>query len=314
MSQPWPPLPYDDWRDTLATVHRYTQIAGKISLALTPLVNHWWNVAMRVTSRGLATAAIPYEGGSFEIELDFVDHNFVVRTSRGEARALALVPRSVAQFYAEVMAIMAALGIAVDINDRPVEIANEAIPFAEDELHRSYDAAAAQRFWRVLVTSANVLSVVRAGFLGKSSPVQFFWGSFDLALSRFSGRRAPPRPGADAVTREAYSCEVISAGFWPGYERLREPAYYAYAAPWPAGLENASLQPREATFHQGLREFILPYEAVRRAPSPEQAVLDFCDATYGAAAQLAGWDRELVREVPPPPRPRRQRFVPRAQA
>ncbi len=311
----WPELPYAGWRDTLETLHRYTQIIGKIRLGLTPLVNHWWNVALEVTSRGLSTGAIPYGDGAFTIELDLIGHNVIFSSTWAEPRGLALVPRTVAGFHREVMAILAALGVEASIREQPVEILSEAIPFSEDTHHASYDAQAVTRCFATLRASTNIFELFRARFIGKSSPVQFYWGSFDLAVSRFSGRPAPPRPGADVITREAYSHEVMSVGFWPGDERLPEPAYYAYLAPPPPGLDSAVVRPTEAYFHPALGELILPYEAVRTSPSPHDALLDFCESSYHEASTRAGWDPGLVREVTAPVEPHYpRRGPPRAEA
>lgn len=297
---PWPPLPYEAWRSTCETLHRYTQIAGKIQLALTPLVNHYWNVALHVTPRGLTTRAMPYEDRTFAIAFDLVEHRLVVHTSDGESRRMVLAPRAVSDFYEELMTLLDELGITVSINDHPVELLEAPIPLASDVLHRSYDATKVERFFRALSRSAVVMEEFRARFVGKSSPVHFFWGSFDLALSRFSGRPAPPRPGADPVTRESYSHEVISCGFWPGDVRHPVPAYYAYAAPIPDGLAHAVVLPEGAYFHHDLGEFLLPYEVVQAARRPHELLLDFFQSTYEVAADLMRWDRRaLERAVPP---------------
>ena len=298
---PWPALPLDAWRETYATLHMWTQIVGKTRLALTPRVNHWWNVPFYVTSRGLTTSAIPCAWRTFEVEFDFLSHTLEIRTSDGMTRALALAPRSVADFYAEYMAALQELGIGVTIRPRPDEVPDP-IPFGVDRTHASYDADAAQRFWRVLTQVDRVFKQFRGQFVGKSSPVHFFWGSFDLAVTRFSGRPAPPRPGADSITREAYSHEVISAGFWPGSGPVQEAAFYAYAAPAPAGLADATVLPAAASYHRDLGEFILPYESVRGAPSPDATLLEFLQSTYAAAADLAHWDRPaLERPLLDPP-------------
>ncbi|AHJ98356.1 DUF5996 family protein [Hymenobacter swuensis] len=285
----WPALPLAAWADTLATLHMYSQVVGKIRMASTPLVNHFWNVPLYVSARGLTTSAMPYEGRSFQIDFDFLDHQLIIRCSDGAEQRLALQPRSVAAFYHEVQRMLAELGIQVNIWPVPVEIENP-IPFAEDEQHASYDPEAAQRFWRALTLITPVLEQFRAGFIGKCSPVHFFWGSFDLAVTRFSGRLAAPRPGADGITREAYSHEVISHGFWPGGNG-QEAAFYAYTAPAPAGFAEAPVQPGTAFYSQELGEFLLPYEAVRAAPDPAAVLREFLESTYAAGANLAGWDR-----------------------
>ncbi len=289
-----PELPLDEWRETLATLHRWSQMAGKIQLALTPLVNHYWNATFRLSAHGLETQALPYRGRVLQMELDFVAHELAIRTSDGGAEAVAFEPKSVATFYRELVGRLAALDVEVPIWDHPVEIAEEAIPFHEDELHRAYDPEYAARFRRILAFSAEVLEEFRARYLGKSSPVHFFWGSFDLAVTRFSGRPAPVAPDADPVTRESYSHEVASAGFWPGDARFAEPAYYAYAAPRPEGFETAAVQPAGAFWRDSLGEFLLPYEAVRSAADPRAAILGFAQSTYEAAADLGGWDRAAL--------------------
>ncbi|BAU49113.1 hypothetical protein SVA_2565 [Sulfurifustis variabilis] len=302
-SDAWPALPYEEWKDTCATLHLWTQIAGKIRLALTPWVNHSWHVAMYLTARGLTTSTVPYRSGSFEIEFDFIDHALLVRTSDGARASTPLAPRPVARFYRELFDLLAGLGIAVRIRTMPNEIP-DAIPFERDEVHAAYDADAAHRFWRILMQSDRVLERFRAGFIGKCSPVHFFWGSFDLAVTRFSGRPAPPHPGGvpnlpDWVVRDAYSHEVASCGFWPGGGPVRYPAYYAYAYPEPAGFSAARVRPDAARYSPELREFVLPYDAVREAAEPESTLLEFFESTYAAAADLGGWDRPaLERESP----------------
>jgi hypothetical protein len=288
-AEEWPALPLAEWKDTCATLHMWTQVVGKVRLALSPMQNHWWQVPLYVSARGLTTSPIPYGGGVFEAEFDFVDHNLLVRTSDGVTRAMALIPRTVADFYREFMAILESLGIQVEIWPTPVEIPDP-IPFEEDTTHASYDPEYANRFWRVLVAVDGVFKEFRGSFLGKSSPVHFFWGSFDLAVTRFSGRRAPEREGADSITREAYSHEVISAGFWPGSGEV-DAAFYSYAAPAPPGLEREPVRPDGAYYSEKLGEFLLMYEDVRRAESPRQALLDFLESTYEAGARLANWDR-----------------------
>jgi hypothetical protein len=291
----WPPLPLGAWRDTYATLHLWTQIVGKVRLALAPPLNHWWAVTLYLDPRGLTTGSIPYENDSFEVAFDFLDQTLWVRASTGGTRAMALYPRSVADFYREFLAILRSLGIDVRINPLPQEIANP-IPCDEDHEHAAYDAAYATRWWRILAQSDRVLQRFRARFLGKSSPVHFFWGSFDLAVTRFSGRRAPERPGADHMTREAYSHELSSCGFWPGTPGgpVAEPAYYAYMSPEPTGFAGADVQPAAASYHRELGEFILPYEAVRSDANSEAALFAFAQSAYEAGATLAGWDRAAL--------------------
>ena len=289
----WPELHLVDWADTRDTLHMWTQIVGHIRMVLSPPVNHWWHVALYVTSRGLTTSPIPYEDHSFEIHFDFLDHRLVIATSSNEWRALKLEAKSVADFYAELMRLLGELSIQVKIHSKPDEVA-EPIPFADDRVHRSYDPEYARRFWQVLVATDSVLKEFRGRFIGKCSPVHFFWGSFDLCCTRFSGRRALERPGADAVTREAYSHEVISAGFWPGGGAVNDAAFYAYAVPDPQGFRSAPVQPASATYNDGLGEYILMYEDVRRAPGSKRALLDFLQSTYEAGAKLGKWDREAL--------------------
>ncbi|OWP62318.1 hypothetical protein CDA63_14620 [Hymenobacter amundsenii] len=288
----WPALPLADWADTFATLHMWTQVVGKIRLACTPLINQFWNVPLYVSARGLTTSAMPHGHRSFEIEFDFVDHQLHIRCSDGASRQLVLRPRSVAAFYREVLGLLSELGIEVKIWPVPVEVEHP-IPFAQDEQHASYDPKAAHRFWRALTLMTPVLEQFRAGFVGKCSPVHFFWGSFDLAVTRFSGRPAPVKPEADFITQEAYSQEVISHGFWPGGNG-QEAAFYAYCVPAPAGFAEATVQPEEAFYSTELSEFLLPYEAVRTAPDPAAALRAFLTSTYEAGATLAGWDREAL--------------------
>jgi hypothetical protein len=293
----WPELPYDAWHETASTLQLWTQVVGKIRLALTPWLNHGWHVALYVTARGLGTSAMPADGELLEIELDFIGHRLVARTSRGEERTLALQPQSVADFYARVLALMRDIGVAVTINEMPNEIADP-IAFSQDRTHAAYDAAAAHRFWRALIQADRVFKLFRTGFLGKASPVHFFWGSFDLAVTRFSGRTAPLHPGGvpglpDAVTREAYSHEVSSAGFWPGNQAFPHAAFYSYAYPEPAGFRDRPM-PAGARFEAALGEFILPYETVRTARDPDALLLDFLSATYAAAADAGHWDRRAL--------------------
>jgi hypothetical protein len=293
----WPALPLRAWQDTCATLHMWTQIVGKVRLALTPLVNHWWNVPLYVTARGLTTSQMPYGGGAIEIWFDFLDHRLVLETSDGSTKTLPLRPQSVADFYNEFMQMLRSAQINVKIWKMPREVPNP-IPFDEDRVHASYDPEYAQRFWRVLLAVDRVFSEFRASFIGKSSPVHFFWGSFDLAVSRFSGRRAPERPGADVVTREAYSHEVSSVGFWPGSGNIQDAAFYSYAVPQPAGFQEARVNPEAAYFDAQLGEFLLTYDAVRTSPSPSAALLQFCNSTYQAGAKLAKWDRTALEREP----------------
>ncbi len=298
MDTPWPALPYAGWRDTLETLHRWTQIVGKIRLALAPTTNHFWSSALFVTPRGLTTSAMPFGWNTLELELDLTGHELVFRTSADERRTLELRPCAVADFHDELFQTLSELGLALSINERPQELLSEALPLADDRLHFAYDPEQAHRFWRALASSAIVLDEFRARFTGKCSPVQFFWGAFDLAVSRFSGERAPPRPGADAVTREAYRDEVSSAGFWPGDEIVPMPAFYAYTAPAPSGFDSAPVRPDAASWEPRRGEFILPYDAVRLSPTPRTMLLEFFQTTYDAGARLAGWDPELERVVP----------------
>jgi hypothetical protein len=293
----WPALPYADWRETYETLHRWTQIVGKTRLALAPMVNHWWQVPLYVSARGLTTSAMPYGGRhAIEIEFDFIAHELTFRTSTGEGRAMPLGPRSVADFYGESMSLLGALGVSAKIWPVPVELPDDATPFAADHVHATYDPAMARRFWQVLIQVERVFQVFRGRFLGKVSPVHLFWGALDLAVTRFSGRLAPPHPGGmphvgDWVMREGYSHELSSAGFWPGAASLPEPVFYSYAYPTPPGFAEAPLRPAGAYFHAGMGEFVLPYEVVRTAADPEAVLLDFLQSTYEAAAKTAHWDR-----------------------
>ena len=268
----------------------WTQVVGKIRLAQTPLVNHWWNVPLYISARGLTTTAMPYGNTFFEMEFDFIDHNLVTKLSDGASATIALRPKSVAAFYAETMEMLRQLGLEVHIWNMPVEIADP-IPFDQDEQHASYDPEYARRFWDVLRASEKVMQEFRSRFIGKCSPVHFFWGSFDLAVTRFSGRPAPPRPDADPITREAYSHEVISHGWWPGQGPLGKPAFYSYTAPAPEGLSTASIRPAAAFYSNELSEFLLYYDDVRNAPNPDEALMEFLQSTYEAGADLAKWDR-----------------------
>jgi hypothetical protein len=268
----------------------WTQIVGKVRLRLTPLVNHWWNVPLYVTARGLTTSRIPYGQRAFELWFDFIRHELVLETTDGMRKTLPLAPRSVAEFYAEFMGMLRSAGIEVTMWRMPVEIPNP-IPFDQDHEHRSYDAAAVEKFWRILLSVDAVLSQFRAQFIGKCSPVHFFWGSFDLAVTRFSGRRAPEKPGADTITQEAYSHEVSSVGFWPGGGDVKDAAFYSYMAPEPQGFKEANVRPDAAHYEKQLGEFLLMYEDVRKAESPTASLLGFCQSTYEAGASLGKWDR-----------------------
>jgi hypothetical protein len=288
---PWPELPLEAWQDTYATLHMWTQIVGKVRLVLSPRVNHWWEVALYVNARGLTTSAIPYGDGIFEIQFDFNQHMLVIETSWGSSKTLPLKPLSVADFYDEFMSAVHSLGIEVKIWTMPCEVPTP-VRFETDTQHASYDPEYAHRFWQVLILCEIVFTEFRSRFIGKDSPVHFFWGSFDLCVTRFSGRRAPERAGADPVTREAYSHEVISAGFWPGGGEIKGPAFYAYAAPEPAGFAEQPVQPAAAFYHPQLHEFLLMYDDVRRSASPREALLSFLQSTYDAAADLAHWNRK----------------------
>ncbi len=292
----WPELPLDAWQNTYDTLHMWTQIVGKVRLALSPRVNHWWEVALYVNARGLTTSAIPYGDGIFEIQFDFIEHKLVIQTSWGSSKTLALKPQSVADFYAEFMSVLHLLGIEVKIWTMPCEVPNP-MRFESDTQHASYDPEYAHRFWQILILCETVFAEFRSRFIGKDSPVHFFWGSFDLCVTRFSGRRAPERVGADPVTREAYSHEVISAGFWPGGGEIKGPAFYAYAAPEPAGLAEQSVQPAAAFYHPQLHEFLLMYDDVRRSASPREALLRFLQSRYEAAADLAHWNRKELERL-----------------
>jgi len=292
-----PALPFDTWKDTLATLHMWTQVVGKVRLKLCPLVNHFWNVAFYLTARGLTSSAMPYQRGAiwgtFEVQFDFIDHRLSVESSNGRRVEIALKAESVAEFYKTFMAALAELGVIVKIWTTPCEIPDP-IPFEQDQIHAAYDPEAVNKFWRILVWVDQVFKEFRAGFLGKVSPVHFFWGSFDLAVTRFSGRRAPERPGADSITREAYSHEVSSAGFWPGGGDIQGPAFYSYAAPEPSGFAQQHVRPAAAFYHPQLKEFLLMYDDVRASPSPEAALMEFLQSTYAAAADLGKWDRRAL--------------------
>jgi len=294
-NQEWPALPLGEWEDTYHTLHLWTQVVGKIRLGLTPLQNHWWNVALYPNSRGLTTSAIPYEGHAFEIQFDFIAHRLELRTSDGGITGLALSPKSVAAFYRELLALLRTAGIEVHINPKPQEVPDP-IRLDQDETHASYEPEYANRLWRILLSTDLVFREFRARFIGKSSPVHFFWGSFDLCTTRFSGHRAPPRKGI--ITAEAYSHECSSMGWWPGGGEVKRPAFYAYMAPEPAGYGSRPVRPEKAFYHQGMHEFLLMYDDVRQAASPRTEILQFAQSTYEAGADLAGWDRaSLEREA-----------------
>jgi Family of unknown function (DUF5996) len=299
MKNDWPELVLEDWQDTLATLHMWTQVVGKIRLELTPLINHWWNAPLYVSARGLTTSPMPYRDRIFEIEFDFVDHLLRIECSDGAVTRLDLRPQSVADFYNEVMTALNGLEIDVKIWTMPVEVpapysaVREALSFEKDHVHKSYDAEYANRFWRALVLIDDVFKDFRTRFIGKVSPVHFWWGSFDHAVTRFSGRPAPPREGADRITIEAYSHEVISHGFWPGGNGVQA-AFYSYTAPEPTGLGDVKIKPNAAFYSKEMSEFLLTYDAVRQSPSPEAALMDFCQSTYEAGANLGDWDRKAL--------------------
>jgi len=293
----WPALDYTEWQDSCATLHLLTQIVGKIRLAHAPLVNHWWQVPLYVTSRGLTTSAMPHGARNFQIDFDFIDHQLRIEASDGRRDSIPLIPRPVADFYAELMGRLRALDLETHLWTMPVEIADP-VAFEEDRVHAAYDPGQVTRFWRALVQIDQVFTVFRSRFCGKASPVHFFWGSFDLAVTRFSGRRAPLHPGApsvpDFITREAYSHEVSSCGFWPGNGGFGRPAFYSYAYPEPAGFADAAVTPPGAYYSKEIGEFILPYDAVREGAAPRELLLDFLESTYAAAANLGNWDRAAL--------------------
>ena len=289
----WPALPFSEWESSCDTLHMWTQIVGKTRAALTPLENHWWNVTLYVTPRGLRTGPIPFGRETFDAEFDFIAHRLAIQTSRGEKRDIALAPRTVADFYTEYMACLKGLGIEVTIHTTPDEF-DDKTSFEQDRHHASYDRKYVESFHRILMNADRLFREFRSHFYGKCSPVQFFWGSFDLAVTRFSGRRAPLPQNADVITREAYSHEVISCGFWPGDRRYKQAAFYSYTAPAPPGLDKEKIRPDAATWDSQMGEFLLKYEDARAANSPEQAILDFCQSTYEAGAKLAKWDRQAL--------------------
>ena len=296
-TNPWPALPLAEWKDTYDTLHMWTQIVGKIRLALTPFVNHWWNATLYVTPRGLTTSAMPYNGRLFQIDFDFIAQLLLIVTSDDSTKTIALRPRSVAEFYEETMAALGSLGMPVTIWTTPVEVPDR-IPFEQDQKHVAYDPEYAQRVWRILAQASRVLTEFRSRFIGKVSPLHFFWGAFDLAITRFSGRTAPSHPGAPNCARfvqvEAYSHEVSSCGFWPGGGLVDEPVFYSYAYPEPQGFKDYPIQPPEAFYHTEMREFLLPYDVVRTAKLPDEVLLAFLQSTYEAAATLAKWDRRAL--------------------
>jgi len=294
----WPELPYEAWQETYATLHMWTQIVGKVRLSLTPWLNHSWHVTFYVTARGLTTSPIPFAEGAFQIDFDFIDHVLRVETSDGARQQMSLRAQSVADFFSALVACLDDLGIKAKIDEQPSEVATP-IPFSADRVHSAYEPEYTHRFWRILLQADRIFKTFRTGFIGKSSPVHFFWGSFDLAVTRFSGRRAPLHPGgipslSDAIVREAYSHEVSSAGFWPGGGVIEYPAFYSYAYPEPAGFRSAPVRPQAAFYSDALHEFILPYDAVRTAEAPEESLLDFLQSTYNAAADSGNWDRTAL--------------------
>jgi hypothetical protein len=289
----WPALPYDAWKDTYATLHRWTQVVGKIALAQAPPINHSWGIAFQITARGLMTRMLPYGSRTFTMEFDFIDHQLVIRVSDGTIRTLPLAPRTVADFYRDVMTAMRELGLPEKIWPMPVEIPPPVVRFEQDTVHQAYDREYANRFWRILVQTERVFSGARCEFIGKCSPVHVFWGGLDLAMTRFSGRSAPPREGP-AFMQEAYSQEVISHGFWPGGGPVPETMFYAYAAPEPPGFKEARVEPAAAYYHRDLGEFLLPYDAVRTSANPDATLRAFVDSTYAQAATLGKWDRAAL--------------------
>ena len=297
-AEDWPALPLDAWKDTRDTLHMWTQIVGKIRLKLAPHLNHWWQVPLYLTSRGLTTTPIPFGDRTFDATFDFIDHVLVFRTSDGRVETVSLRPLAVADFYSEVMAALHRLAINVKIWTMPSEVPAP-IRFEQDRQHASYDAAYANRFWRALRAADSILKEFRSGFIGKTSPVHFFWGGFDLATTRFSGRRAPERPDADRITREGYSHEVSSGGFWTGSGSLTGPAFYSYAAPEPLGFKEAPIRPAPAFYSPEFSNFLLLYDDVRAAADPRAMVLQFLQSTYEAAATLGRWDREHLERASP---------------
>lgn len=300
LNKPLPELPLQAWQDTLATLHMWTQIVGKVRLELTPMVNHWWQVPFYLTSRGITTSPIPYQGLTFDIDFDFIDHALYIRTSEGHQRVIGLVPRTVADFYKVFMSTLHEFNIDVEIWPMPVEIPNP-IPFQEDVQHATYNAEHAHSWWQIMLFASQVMEAFRGEFIGKSSPVHFFWGGFDLAVTRFSGRTAPVRtdwpPGLEHIMREAYSHEVNSAGLWPGGNGIQGAAFYCYHTPEPAGFRTAAIQPDEAFYDESLGEYLLMYDDVRKSANPAQTLLSFFQSTYAAGASLADWDRSALERV-----------------
>jgi len=293
ISESWPALPLNEWKETYATLHMWTQIVGKIRLVQTPLLNHYWNCTLYVTPRGLTTSSIPYGDRLFSLDFDLIDHLLMIQVSNGAVKIIPLRPQPTADFYRTLMETLAGLGIDVKIHPTPDEVADP-IPFDQDDVHASYDKEYVDRFRRILQAVDTVFKEFRAQFIGKCSPVHFFWGSFDLAVTRFSGRPAPERQGADAITREAYSHEVISHGFWPGSGAIQQPAFYSYTAPQPSGLAQETIRPHSAFYSQEMSEFILMYNDIRKESSPADPLLEFMQSTYEAGAKTAGWDRAAL--------------------
>lgn len=293
----WPALPLPEWKDTYETLHRWMQIVGKIRLTLSPPMNHWWNTTLYVTPSGLTTSSMTYKGQYLQIDFDFTEHTLLIRTTKGSPKTIVLEPRSVADFYHEVMRNLESLGMPITIWTTPVEV-QDRTPFEKDEKHAAYDPEYAQRVWRIMAEANRVLTEFRGRFIGKVSPVHFFWGAFDLAVTRFSGRRAPPHPGAPNMARfvavEAYSHEVSSCGFWPGGGPVNEPAFYAYAYPEPQGFKDYPIQPQEAFYHKEMGEFLIPYDVVRNAKSPDDVLMTFLQTSYEAPATCAKWDRHSL--------------------
>ncbi len=303
----WPALPYEEWKDTMETLHMWTQVVGKVKLELEPFLNQWWEVGFTVTARGLTTSTIPFGRRTFQVDFDFIDHRLDIHVSDGNSRSLRLFPRSVADFYREFMAALKALGIEVRITTNPVEVENT-IPFDQDEVHAIYDPDSVTRWWRILVQTDRILQAYRTPFVGKSSPILVWWGTFDLSETRFSGRPAPERKWPARWMAIGADQEQASAGFWPGSGAVKEPAFFAFTYPEPPGCREATIQPNGAYYHLDLSEFILPYETVRQAPSPDQMILDFFQSTYEVGATLAGWDRAALER--PDPLHRRENAVP----
>jgi hypothetical protein len=298
VAEVWPALPYEEWKDTLDTLHMWTQIVGKVKLELVPFLNEWWQVAFTVTARGLTTSTIPFDHRVFQVDFDFIDHRLDIHVSDGSSRSIRLLPRSVADFYQEFMGALHALGLGVTITTNPVEVENT-IPFDQDQVHAAYDASAVTRCWRILLQTDRLLQAYRTPFVGKSSPVLFWWGSFDLSETRFSGRQAPEREWPARWMALGADQEQASAGFWPGSGKVHEPAFFAYTYPEPPGCREAAIQPDAAYYHLDLSEFILPYDQVRVSPSPDQMILDFFQSTYEVGATLAGWDRAALERPSP---------------